>query len=288
MKLTAEQIQEAYANATKDTDILRLLRMPSCPDDVLTEELSRNIALTIEQIPRIMKPDAYSCIRAAGRHPNLSSETISKYVNWGAVNVSDISKVSDILKNPNMAEDHFRALLTHRYASRHVLRYIADHPNCPEDIVFDAATCNYPDARVAVANNPKLSTRLMGQLINDNDWNVRVNLIRNKSVPINMLKTIIEDPSYGRHHGKKSVRVFQALVNRMPRGADRQKALNILVSFSDNQRSKILMARLTQESNIAHEYCFDPDPVVRATASQNPVTPEEGRIAVALLEFQVA
>lgn len=287
MKLTAEEIREAYNCADEDTDIVRLLKMPACPDDVLAEDLSRNIALTITTTPRIMRFDAYARIRVAGRHPNLSAETISKYVDWGKENRSNLHKISDILGNTNMTVTHFESLLTREYAAGTVLMFIAGNPSCPTSLVEQAAN-SISNARVAAASNPCLDPQLMARLLNDSDWTVRTSLIRNKSVPLDMLQTIIHDPSYGRYYGRHSgsVRVFQALVRRFPAGPDRQKALEILVSFNSGQASKVLMAKLTNEVEVAHEYCFDDDPVVRAAASKNPATPEEGRVAVALLDPQ--
>lgn len=221
----------------------------------------------------------------SNRHSKLPMIFIKDRIEWGRKNPEEVVAIKDLLKNPQITPALFERLVTPSSSEDHpALEYIVSHRNCPIWILELGSRSDILQVRRDVAGNRRISKVIMSRLVNDREWSVQVRLVRNPSVPLEVISPLVQSRPDGRIHRRLNIYVLKALAKRLSSDIERDTVIRELERRSTGRESKLLVAQYTKDSERVEELCLGDDLNLREAAALNVIASEEGKVAVALLD----
>lgn len=308
MKLTEEKIREEYSSESiKPERVRQLVKMENFPPDLLAQ------IATSDPYAFLFDGTNWQARRIARKHPNLPIEVLNKYLEWGSLHTEALYSIADVLVNPSITTEMFNEMIKipnidwkeHRKLQGggwledkeddgsppdkkerldRIIEAIAHHPNCPLPILVMALEHKEPLTRARGARSPKLSATQIKKILVDPNSYVRINIVRNKNVPIELLMTLLEPLPAGVKPLGGQYRVIQYLVKRLPKGSiERARALDFLVSFNQGQGTRVLIAKESKDANQISQKAIDKSRTVRKAAVRNPLASNADKVAATLM-----
>lgn len=302
-KLTVEEIRREYASEfIKPERVLQLAKMKNFPPDLLAE------LATSDPYAFMSENNLWRARKFARSHPNLPVEILQKYIDWGRIHYEALYVIEDVLKNPNITTEMFAQMLElpdidweeHQALlglpkiswkkiddperMEMLLAAISPHPNCPISALAKAVEHEETWTRMHAAKSPNLSPAQIRKLLYDPMREVRINVVRNKKIPVSSLMSILDPLPVGVKQKAAQYRVIQFLVMRLPEESeDRARALALLVSMNQGQRTRVLIAKDTKDMNEIGRKVMDKSRAVRKVAVKNSLALPEHKVAATLM-----
>lgn len=298
MKYTGQQILDEYLalNNTEESHarIAQLVKMKACPPEILAEvsknneqgvylqeacrQAMRNPRLPLKVIEaHVMKVAKYTAVKSLGY----------KVYFWQLASV-------DIFENPSITSDIFRrALRSQKRAfgknykvdmTIFLAGMIVAHSNAPIELIEETLVSGNDAMKAKLASNKNLTQRVIRALLWEPNYIIRLELVRNKSIPVETFIEWIDRPlknRNGRLIGGQH-RVIQALIKRLPKGEDKDRAIAYLRSFNNGQATRIVVARHAARGEDLYQVALENHHEIREALMKNQDAPEEYKVISAL------
>lgn len=262
--------------------VAELVALDTCPPDLLVNFASPEYMASV-------RDDGYSnrlnVAYAAQKHSRLPISFIEKNL----LESPDTGSVMNLwcismLQNLNVPAHVFEKLLARRSAlglRDDFIFMIIGHTNCPAEVIESESVHENRSHRAQVALRPTLPLKVIERLLHDSDIGIQRIMIENINIDPFNFEILLDTPR--NRISKISPSALQALVRRFPNDERRQRAVDMLAIRSHGRSSREVIARYSADPEVALAGCLDPTIEVRRQAIRNPVVPEEGLIAAALL-----
>ena len=259
----------------------KYLKKRSCPPELLAMFASEEYAVKIWG-----KKNGKKLYRHALSNPKIPREEIDKYLAWGKEHILEISNLVGFFRNPALTTPDIQELINSCKSKQEiesVYRACGGHFRFPSDLLEVIGKYEKSYIRAAAAGNRASSPELLTRLLHDENHKVQVVATKNRATPkdaiVNFIREIEEIPEAVPHFT-----VIRAAMEWLPEGPDFQKALRLLdINLLDKRSNSITVASYSDNPEILRIKALDPDPDIRARAISNPNTPEDAKVAGALL-----
>ena len=259
----------------------KYLKKRSCHPNLLALFASQEYAFNIWG-----KKNGKKLCRLALSNPKLPREEIEKYLSWSRGHILELSNLIGFFRNPALTTQDIYGLLSSCKSKQElesVYRTCGGHFRFPAELLEVIGKYEKSYIRAVAAGNRASSPELLNLLLHDENHKVQVVATKNRATPkeaiINLIRETEETLEAVPHFT-----VIRAAMEWLPEGEDFQKALRLLdMSNGDKRSNSITVASYSDNPKILRAKAIDLDPDVRARAISNPMTPEEAKVAGALL-----
>ena len=281
MKWTTEEIRSILAEEGEGDParVFFLLKRRNAPGEFLSKYSKEDYALELWG----HKKNAHKARTIALQHKNLPREDIRGFIEYGMSNYNNLDKIRQFFRNPVILTTDIEDLIgnaPNNYDKEKVLRLTASNPRFPVYLYEYCARHENPYIRSSIASNKAIPDSIIEILIKDNNYKVLSALIYNRRTKSDTVARLLE-PEF--HPESLPSYLLTNLIARLPDGEKFDQAVDLLYTSKQDPATKQLVATISRDNKVLSKLCVDDNVKVRETAMKNPITPDEARVAGALL-----